>query len=458
MWKSGQDVERGTLWRKSRNMIKKLRTKFIILSTVSLLLLLGIIVVSSNLLSYQELVRKADMVLDALAENDGRPMRMMPPEKTDLREPVREKQDRTDTMHDPLWEGRKLSPEIMYESRFFMVTLSDEGEVTSVNTDSIAMVDEDDAEDYAELVADLKHDRGFIGDFRYLKIDPENESDKNDTCVIFLDCGRNLYTFRNSLLINCVISFMGLLVIFIIIVIFSKKIVKPVSESYEKQKQFISVAGHEIRTPITIIDADLEILSMEIGSDNEWIRDIVTQTKRMTALTNDLLTLSRMDEDRQQYTMIDFPISDVVEETVMSFQTLAHSRKRAIRAEIAPMLSYYGDENSIRQIVGILLDNAIKYTKEAEDGSCEDILLKLEKKNHQIILTVQNSSEMVSEEQLHHFFDRFYRVDESRNSKAGGYGLGLSIAKAMVEAHRGKISATAPDQKSVKITVILPIK
>ena len=439
-------------------MIKKLRTKFIILSTVSLLLLLGIIVVSSNLLSYQELVRKADMVLDALAENDGRPMRMMPPEKTDLREPVREKQDRTDTMHDPLWEGRKLSPEIMYESRFFMVTLSDEGEVTSVNTDSIAMVDEDDAEDYAELVADLKHDRGFIGDFRYLKIDPENESDKNDTCVIFLDCGRNLYTFRNSLLINCVISFMGLLVIFIIIVIFSKKIVKPVSESYEKQKQFISVAGHEIRTPITIIDADLEILSMEIGSDNEWIRDIVTQTKRMTALTNDLLTLSRMDEDRQQYTMIDFPISDVVEETVMSFQTLAHSRKRAIRAEIAPMLSYYGDENSIRQIVGILLDNAIKYTKEGEDGSCEDILLKLEKKNHQIILTVQNSSERVDEEQLRHFFDRFYRVDESRNSKAGGYGLGLSIAKAMVEAHRGKISAAAPDQKSVKITVILPIK
>lgn len=451
MWKSGQDVERGTLWRKSRNMIKKLRTKFIILSTVSLLLLLGIIVVSSNLLSYQELVRKADMVLDALAENDGRPMRMMPPEKMQLREPLGEKQDR-------LWDGRKLSPEIMYESRFFTVTIDDEGQVTAVNTDSIAMIDDEDAQDYAKSVSDRKSDRGFVDDFRYLKIKLEDGTEQNDTCVIFLDCGRNLYTFRNSLLINCVISFMGLLVIFIIIVIFSKKIVKPVSESYEKQKQFISVAGHEIRTPITIIDADLEILSMEIGSDNEWIRDIVTQTKRMTALTNDLLTLSRMDEDRQQYTMIDFPISDVVEETVMSFQTLAHSRKRVIRAEIAPMLSYYGDENSIRQIVGILLDNAIKYSKEGEDGSCEDILLKLEKKNHQIILTVQNSSERVDEEQLRHFFDRFYRVDESRNSKAGGYGLGLSIAKAMVEAHRGKISATAPDQKSVKITVILPIK
>lgn len=440
------------------NMIKKLRTKFIILSTISLLLLLGIIVISSNLLSYQELVRKADMVLDALAENDGRPMRMMPPEKADLREPVKEKQDRTDTMHNPLWEGKKLSPEIMYESRFFMVTLSAEGEVTSVNTDSIAMVDADDAEDYAERVSDLKHDRGFIGDFRYLKIDLENESDENDTCVIFLDYGRNLYTFRNSLLINCVISFIGLLIIFIIIVIFSKKIVKPVSESYEKQKQFISVAGHEIKTPVTIIDADVEILSMEIGGDNEWLRDIGTQTKRMAALTNDLLTLSRMDENRQQYTMIDFPISDVIEETVMSFQTLAHSRKRAIKADIAPMLSYYGDENSIRQITGILLDNAIKYTKEKEDGSCEDILLRLEKKNHQIILSVQNSSEMVSEEQLGHFFDRFYRLERSRDSETGGYGLGLSIAKAMVEAHRGKICASTPENDAVQITVTLPIR
>ena len=440
-------------------MIKKLRTKFIILSTISLLLLLGIIVVFSNLLSYQELVRKADMVLDALAENDGRPMSMPSPEKTNLREPVRNKPDRaTDTMNNPLWEGKKLSPEIMYESRFFMVTISDDGQVVSVNTDSIAMVDTDDAEDHAELVSDLKHDRGFIGDFRYLKINLEDETDQNDTCIIFLDCGRNLYTFRNSLLINCIISFMGLLIIFFIIVIFSKKIVKPVSESYEKQKQFISVAGHEIKTPVTIIDADVEILSMEIGSDNEWLRDIGTQTKRMAALTNDLLTLSRMDENRQQYTMIDFPISDVVEETVMSFQTLAHSKKRAIKADITPMLSYYGDENSIRQITGILLDNAIKYTKEKEDGSCEDIVLRLEKRNHQIILSVRNSSETVSEEQLRHFFDRFYRLERSRDYEVGGYGLGLSIAKAMVEAHRGKICASTPENDTVQITVTLPIR
>lgn len=428
-------------------MIKRLRTKFIILSTASLVLLLAIIVVSSSFLTYRELVANADKVLEKIVGNGGRPMHMMPPEKKDF-----PKEDGFE-WHGGLWGGKMMSPEIMYEARFFTVNISADGEISAVSTESIVMVDDDEAADYAELAARKKSDSGFIGDFRYIKIHNEN-----DTCIIFLDCGRNLNTFRSSCLINCLISFMGLLVIFIIIFIFSKRIVSPVSESYEKQKQFISIAGHEIKTPITIIDADAEILSMEIGDDNEWLQDICAQTRRMTALTNDLLSLSRMDENKQQFAMIDFPISDVVGETVQSFQTLARSRGRHIEAEIAPMLSYRGDEDSIRQIVGILLDNAIKYTKENEDGSCDDIALKLEKRSHNIVLSVLNSSETVSDEQLKQFFDRFYRTEQSRNSEKGGYGMGLSIAKSIVEAHKGRITAAAPNPETVQITVILPVR
>ena len=254
------------------------------------------------------------------------------------------------------------------------------------------------------------------------------------------------------------ISFLGLLVIFIVIVLVSGRIVRPVSESYEKQKQFISVAGHEIRTPVTIIDADAEILAMEIGADNEWLADIGRQTRRMAALTNDLLTLSRMDENRQQFIMIDFPLSDVVAETVQSFQTLAHSKNKNICSAIAPMLSCRGDENSIRQVVGILLDNAIKYTKENSCGSCDDIMLKLEKRGHSVVLRVKNSAGPVSEVQLRQFFDRFYRTEQSGNSETGGYGLGLSIAKSIVEAHRGRIAAAAPEAGTVQITVVLPVR
>lgn len=435
-------------------MIRKLRIKFIILSTISLLLLLGIIVISSNLLTYRDLVFNADRVIDLIADNKGPSIPMPPPEKMTVPE-------KAAGAGNGGFMGRKLSPEILYEARFFVAELSGEGEVLRVNTERIAMVDEEDAYEYAWQAQRRKGDRGFIGEFRYAKFSDLRDgegNDENDIRVIFLDCGRKLFTFRNALLINCLISFLGFLAIFLVIVFLSKKIVRPVSESYEKQKQFISVAGHEIRTPITIIDADAEILSMEIGEENEWLQDICKQTKRMAALTNDLLTLSRMDENRQQFTMIDFPISDVVSETVQSFQSLAHSRKRNIKAEITPMLSCCGDENSIRQLVGILLDNAIKYTKENDDGTCDDILLRLVKKNHNLYLSVRNRSEPVSEEQLRLFFERFYRTEQSRNSETGGYGLGLSIAKSIAEAHKGRITASVPVVETVQITVTLPIK
>ncbi len=429
-------------------MLGRLRMRFIILSTISLLLLLVIIVVSSNLLTYRELVENADRVLSAIADNGGRPFPEHPPEQK--REPV---------FFDHFRRNR-LSLEMMYEARFFVAKISADGEVISVDMERIAMVDETEAMDYAMTAYQKKRVGGFIGDFRYLKLSAIDDADhdKKDMTVIFLDCGRNLFTFRYSLLINCLISMAGLAVIFIVVVFVSGKIVKPVSESYEKQKQFVSAAGHEIRTPITIIDADAEILGMEIGEENEWLQDICKQTKRMTALTNDLLALSRMDENRQQFTMIDFPLSDIVEETVQSFQTLAHSRNRNIKAQITPMLSCRGDENSIRQVVGILLDNAIKYTAKKPDGNCDDIVLKLERRKHHLVLRVKNSASPVSEEQLGLFFERFYRTDQSRNSETGGYGLGLSIARSIVEAHGGRIAASVPETGTLQITVSLPVR
>jgi Signal transduction histidine kinase len=441
-------------------MIKKLQHKFIILSTLSLILLLGIIVMSSSLLTYRELVADADMTLTMIVENNPHFAPMLSSEKErKLREEflIEEKERFQEEPFIKKDERRtfvgkqRLSPEMMYEARFFMVELSLEGDIMSVSTERIAMVDDVKAKDYAKQVYKRTDEAGFIGDFRYRKLFEKKET-KNDICVIFLDCGRKLFTFRNTLLINCLISFLGFVIISIIIIFLSGRIVRPVSESYEKQKQFISVAGHELRTPVTIIDADAEILAMEIGDENEWLSDIRNQTSRMADLTNNLLTLSRMDANQQQYTRIDFPISDIVDETVHSFQVLARSRGRNIKTEVIPMLSFCGDENSMRQLVGILLDNAIKYSNR------ENILLKLEKRNHLLYLSVKNNSEQVSSEQLRHFFDRFYRTEQSSNLESGGYGLGLSIAKSIVEAHKGKITASMPDTDTIQITVTLPIK
>ena len=221
-------------------------------------------------------------------------------------------------------------------------------------------------------------------------------------------------------------------------------------ESYEKQKRFITDAGHEIKTPITIIDADAEVLEMDLPG-NEWLQDIRFQTKRLASLTNDLIFLSRMDEEHTQLQTIDFPLSDLVSETAQSFQSLAKTQKKEFVTDIEPLLTMNGDEKSLRQLVSILLDNALKYSP--ENGS---ITLSLHKAGKMIHLTVTNTVESLAKENLAYLFDRFYRTDQSRNSQTGGYGLGLSIAKAVVTAHKGKITATASDSSSLTLDVLLP--
>ena len=171
----------------------------------------------------------------------------------------------------------------------------------------------------------------------------------------------------------------------------------------------------------------------------------------MAQLTNSLIQLSRIEEQPQVEKII-FPISDLALETVDSFQTLAKAQSKNLSCCIAPMLSMNGDEKSIRQLISILLDNALKYS---DDGGAIEFSLK--KQKNYIQLSVFNTAEFVSKDSLSHLFDRFYRADQSRNSSTGGYGLGLSIANAIVSAHKGKIYAETQDEKSLKIVATFPI-
>lgn len=190
---------------------------------------------------------------------------------------------------------------------------------------------------------------------------------------------------------------------------------------------------------------------MEYG-ENEWLDDIQVQTKRLAGLTNDLIYLSRMEEKQTKTTMIEFPFSEVISEEAQSFQGLAKVKGKNFMVDIEPMLSLKGDEKTIRQLISILLDNAVKYC--TEQGQ---IRLTAAHKGKNIILSIYNTSQPLTKENIDHLFDRFYRTDESRNSKTGGYGIGLSVAKAVVEAHHGKIMASSEDGNSLLITVILKI-
>lgn len=409
-------------------MIRKMQRKFVLVSMGAFLLVLAVIISAINIVNYTEVVREADELLELLSENKGRFPQMH------------------GGINLPMLPG-DMSPETPYESRYFSVTFNrNTGNVVQVETSRIASIDTTQAIAYGQAVLGGGKVHGFTESFRYLV----NE-EGNAIRVVFLDCGRRIDACKAFLLASVGISFAGYLLVFFLIGFFSSRIVRPISESYEKQKQFITNAGHEIKTPLTIIHANADVLEMELG-ENEFLEDIQKQTKRLGELTNHLVELARMEEDGRELRMIEFPFSDVVSEAASSFQTLAQTRNRRVLCHVQPVLTLKGNERSIRQLVGILLDNALKYSPEHSE-----IVLTAQRQSGAVVLSVRNDTlHPVPQESLPRLFERFYRVDPSRNSQTGGYGIGLSVAKAIVTAHGGKIKATTDGDKGLYITAVFP--
>ncbi len=408
-------------------MIRKLKTKFIVLAMTALFALLAVIVAGMNWINYHSVVRDADMLLSILSQNKGAfpdfgsgPNHPLPP---------------------------NMSPETPYESRYFSVFLNASGDVVNTETSKIASVDSETAAEYAQTVMERQNGQGFIQEYRYVL-----RSELNGCRITFLDCGRDLAAFRNFLLASCGMAFIGYVVVFFVIFFFAGRIIRPIAESYEKQKQFITDAGHEIKTPLTIINANVDILEMELG-ENESLTDIQQQTERLKSLTNDLVMLARMEEAGNTMPKIEFPVSEVVAEAARPFRALAIQQGKEFVCSIQPMLSFNGNDKAIQQLVSILLDNALKYSP-----SGGTIALHMERQNKTLSLSVFNTAATeIARESLSRVFDRFYRTDASRNSETGGHGIGLSIAKAIVTAHGGKIQAWTQDGRSFQITATFPL-
>lgn len=402
-------------------MIQKLQLKFVLVTMASLFVVLAVIIAGMNMVSYNKVVSDADELLELLSENKGRfpgfegggHMNKLPPH---------------------------MSPELPYETRYFTVTLRD-GQVTAIDTGRIAAVDQEQATAFAGRA---NGDRGFVEAFRFIR-----RTEEGQQRLIFLDCGRRLDTFRGFLLASVGISLAGFVLVFLLVLFLSGRVVRPLSESYEKQKRFITDAGHELKTPLTIIRADTDILEMEQG-ENEWLSDIRKQTDRLASLTADLVYLARLEEDTQKLQNVEFPLSDVVSETAHSFLSLAQTDRKTLTLSVTPLLSMQGDSKAIAQLVSILLDNAMKYSPAGGE-----ITLSLEKQAKGICLSVTNATAApLEKKQLSRLFDRFYRTDCARSSQ--GHGIGLSIARAIVSGHGGRITAELPAENTLRITACFP--
>ena len=425
-------------------MIKKLRIKFISASMLSLAVVLFVIIGGINAMSYRKVVFDADAILSVLASNQG-----MFPQKVSQAEdePPKKELPQNGAVDNGNLRKRGFSDETPYESRFFSVLLDENGQVLSTDTGKIAAVDQTTTVEYAQEVWTSGRNSGFWEQYRFLR-----STENGGVRLIFLDCGRSLSSSKTVLLASVSISLLGLLAVLMLLMILSRQIVTPAAESYEKQRRFITDAGHEIKTPLTIIGADADLLELECG-ESEWLSDIKRQVMRLTGLTNDLIYLSRMDEERPQLQRVKFSLSDVTEDVVQSFQGPIKSQRKALQMDIQPLLSFNGDEKAILQLVSILMDNAVKYSP--EEGH---IAVRLEQESRSLKLSVSNTTvHPVEKDQLNRLFDRFYRMDQSRNSSTGGYGLGMSIAQSIVAAHKGKIRAECPNENVLVISVTLPL-
>lgn len=408
-------------------MIKKLKRKFILLSLTALLTLLVVIVAGMNIINYNTVVNEADRVLAMLSDNGGK----FP--------------DKFGGGKDPFGMP-PMSPEMPFESRFFSVWFNPAGEVVLTDVGHIAAVSRENAVSYGQNALKKTRQAGFVDSFRYMK-----RSDNVGTQVIFLDCGRKLDAFQSFLFASLFVSLVGYLGVSVLILFFAGWVIRPIARSYEKQKQFITDAGHEMKTPLTVISANADILQMEQG-ESESLRDIKQQTQRLAALTNELVYLSRMEEVDNPLCKIPFPVSDLVLEAVHPFLAVAQSEGKEIVTDIQPMLTMTGDAGTIEKLISILMNNALKYSP---GGSV--IFLGLKMKGKQISLWVENKTENVLlPEQTEGVFDRFYRADSSRNSETGGHGIGLSVARAIVSAHNGKITAKIKEENTFEITAVFP--
>ena len=228
----------------------------------------------------------------------------------------------------------------------------------------------------------------------------------------------------------------------------ARKIVEPLEESYQKQKQFISDAGHELKTPVSVVIANAELLSRELG-ENQWLSNIQYENERMDKLIAQLLELARTDNVTPQMEKIDF--SHLVKGEVLPFETVAFENGLILNTHIADDIYVYGDGTQLRQLIAILVDNAICHGR---DGREVEIVLYKEK--HTVKLSVVNEGTEIPTEQREKLFERFYRTDDVRNSKENHYGLGLAIAKAIIVTHKGNIEVQCYDNK-VKFIVTIPL-
>ncbi len=408
-------------------MIYNLRKKMIWICCTSVVVVFVLIFTALYFLSNRQLNENMDIMTDRISEGNGvfRPF--------DQNNPMPPGMDRTPGF---------FTEETPFSTRFFTVWFSEDGEVIGVNLESVSSVTNEDACAYAEIVLSSQKDRGWLENYRYKVFQT-----KRGTGIVFVDGSMNRSTTRALLLTAAAILVGCMLMILVVIVVVSKRVVQPIAQSYEKQKQFVTDAGHELKTPLTLILTNLDIVEQELGH-SEWLDDMRAEGQRMSSLVGQLTALSRLDEDDAPLSLSEFSFSDVCNDTLAEFGPLIDSKGLTVTANVQQGMTLRGDEGAIRRLVTILIDNAVKYCDPAGDIVLSASSRRLTE------LRIENACGGVDAIALDRLFDRFYREDKARTA-GSSFGIGLSLAKSITERHHGEIKAykAGPGRIGFRVTL-----
>ena len=406
-------------------MFRKLRLKFIGIATLSVLIVLVIVLGSINLITYRNAISDIYTRLDFISKNSDTILKTEEIEKM---------------------KNKEITPETQYDTRYITVMVDSSGNIVDFNAEHIAAIEDSEISDFIAYAVSRDSVRGiFIYDnlsYAYLKT-PMGDMVK----LTIMDCTRSVSTVNYLMRFSIYIGILSMLFVILILSIFARRVVYPYIKNSEAQKEFITNASHELKTPLAVISANTEVIEM-INGKSEWTDSTVKQVSRLSELISQLVVLSRLEE-KQDIVLLDVDMSAETKSVMESFKSIAETQGITLKTDIADDIHVQADQKGLRELVNILMDNAVKYCD--ENGTVD---VSLSKKGKNAMFIVSNDYAAGEGVDYKQFFERFYREDKSHNSEKQGYGIGLSMAESLVRMFKGKISVNYK-KPVISFTVIL---
>lgn len=414
-------------------MIKQLQKKFVFMSMLAISILLVVVLGGINIFNTVSANKQTDKLLSTLAQVENSAITMMLPE-------VRSSWD---------FFSIVVTQDDTLGAIYFVVRDDSFGRIRSIDTSHISSVSVEEAQYYTRLVQLENENSGKVGRFKYLALPTVGSFGRT---YIFLDVTKQMSDVWQVAGLSVLVGILcwGAMLLFVILL--SKRAIRPIASNIEKQKRFVTDAGHEIKTPLAIIMANMDAMELRYG-ENKYSKNIRNQTYRLKDLTKELLSLAKMEESAIKPAKEWFSFTDLLNENIGQFSEGMREKNITLNSGICPDLNIKSDRWQVQKLISILLDNATKYT--SMQGEIEIFLSKAGK---YAVLTVANTADDLQKLQPDKLFDRFYCGDDARTRENGGYGIGLSVALAIVESMKGFIGAQIENNERIIFTVKLPME